>query len=236
MVEASGIDRDTLVLQYQGFVHQVVGSLINAMNLPPAMAEEYVSAGYLGLVEAAERFDFSQGKDFKSFAYLRIRGSIIDSIRRGSNVPGYMYSRYVKAWKVVQDLREELYQKEQVSEKSGSSSRDEQLAELLEYATRSLLCFRLSERDYAAELTGVADHSADPAGMVEQRQHSQFIRKLISQLPEKERTVIEQYYFQERSFADIADHDQSMSKSWVSRLHARALKLLKEAYCEAQEV
>ncbi len=234
MVEASGKDRDGLVLRYKVFVHQVVGSLINAMNLPPVMTEEYVSAGYLGLVEAAERFDFSQGKDFKSYAYLRIRGSIIDSIRRSSSAPGYMYSRYIKALRAVQELREELYQRENTTGSQAGSSSDEQLAGLLEHVTRSLLCFRLSRRDYSAELNRIPDRSASPAALVEQRQHSQFIRKLISQLPEKERTIIEQYYFRERSFAEIAGDDGTMSKSWVSRLHARALKLLKEAYCESQ--
>lgn len=236
MSKDSGRDRDALVLQYQGFVHQVVGSLINAMNLPPSLTEEYVAAGYLGLVEAAERFDFAPGREFKSFAFLRIRGAVIDGIRRGSNVPGYMYSRYVKAWRAVQDLREELYHENRPAREGKERGKDEELAELLEFMTRSTLAFRLSERDYATEVACVADCSADPASLAETTEDRRLIRKLISRLPEKERRVIEQYYFEDRSFADIAEREGAMSKSWVSRLHARALKLLKEAYCEAQAI
>jgi RNA polymerase sigma factor for flagellar operon FliA len=50
----------------------------------------------------------------------------------------------------------------------------------------------------------------------------------VATLPEKERTIIEQYYFHDRKFSDIATQSAGLSKSWVSRLHDRALATLKE--------
>lgn len=233
MVESSGKDRDELILQFQYFVRQVAGSLVNSMNLPPAMFDEYVAAGYLGLVEAAERFDFSQGRDFRNFAYLRIRGSIIDTVRKTADVPGYVYNRYVKALKAAQALREQMHEQEKSSGAPAGSR--EALAGILEYLARSALAFRIAEREMPA---GTADGKPfpDPCSALEMRQDRELIRDLVSRLPEKERKIIESYYFGEMSFVAIARASEDMSKSWVSRLHARALKRLKEAYCDAHAV
>jgi RNA polymerase sigma factor (sigma-70 family) len=55
---------------------------------------------------------------------------------------------------------------------------------------------------------------------------------LIATLPEKERLIVEDYYLKEKSFVEIANENGGMSKSWVSRLHSRALELLKERLLE----
>ena len=71
------IFRKNLVEEFQEYVHAVVGRLMRAVNLPTHMEDEFVAAGYLGLVEAASRFDRDSGKKFKSYAFLRIRGAVI---------------------------------------------------------------------------------------------------------------------------------------------------------------
>jgi len=222
--------RDALILEYQGFVRQVVGSLIKKMSLPSSMFDEYIAAGYLGLVEAAERFDFNQGKAFKNYAYLRIRGAIIDSIRRNADIPGYIYNRYVKAMKAARELREELY--EQESRKTFKGNPDEGLASILEYLSLSALSFRISQRDMHFDLSSLEDKGASPAKILERKEEMIKLGELIDALPEKEREVITYYYLEEKSFADIAREDGEMSRSWVTRLHTRGLRLLRDKYYE----
>src|SRR5437868_836485 len=95
--------RDCLIEEYQSYVHQVARKLIHLMNLPFELLDEIVSSGYVGLVEAAERFNASQGVDFRTYAFLRIRGAMIDNIRNTSDLTGKAY-KSAKALKAVQEL------------------------------------------------------------------------------------------------------------------------------------
>lgn len=231
MNESRERNRDALILHYQHYVKQVAGSLVTKMNLPHQMFDEYVSAGYLGLVEAAERYDSSHGKDFKSYAYLRIRGAIIDSIRRTADVPGYVYNRYVKALKAAHELREELY--EQQSREKDKPVNDAMLSQVLEYLSLSALAFRISQHDVESELSSMEDSALNPGRLFEIKEDNEIIHSLIDSLPSKERYVVKSYYFEGKSLVSIAEEQGDVSRSWVSRLHARALKILKEKYSDA---
>ena len=67
---------------------------------------------------------------------------------------------------------------------------------------------------------------------VDSKRNSKKIREIVATLPEKERTVIEQYYFRDRKLTEIASQLTGLSKSWVSRLHDRALVMLKQKFEE----
>ena len=85
-VTASQSARDELILNHLWLVRHLVGKL--AARLPPGVdVDNLESAGLLGLVEAAQRFDVSRGVDFNAFAALRIRGAMIDEARRNSPLP-----------------------------------------------------------------------------------------------------------------------------------------------------
>lgn len=227
-------DKDGLILEYKNFVHQVVGSLINSMGLPSSMFEEYASAGYLGLVEAAERFDPTRGASFKTFAFLRIRGAVIDSIRDSSTISGKAYKN-ARALQACQDLREEEYERRQRGlggKTSGSGDDDEKLASVLDFLATGTLVFRMSTRELENEPMEESVNLRDPHLNLERREERVLMRKLVDSLPEREKRVIREYYFEGKSFVRIAQENGDMSRSWVSRLHSRALKLLKVRYCE----
>jgi len=225
--------RDGLVAGYKRYVNHIVGALIKALNLPQELFDDFVAAGYLGLVEAASRFDFESGSDFKSYAYLRIRGAVIDSIRETSELSGRAY-RFSKALQAAQELRERL-----ITDRAAEvETKDEQdkLASVLEYAAKGALAFRLSLYEAESEVTAIEDESANPETNMENREELGKLRELIKDLPLKERIVLEGYYLQEKSFSQIAAENEGMSKSWVSRLHDRGLSLLKELYVASLEV
>lgn len=217
--------RDDLIEQYKGYTEAVVRKLMRSMSLPSAHHDEFVAAGYLGLVEAAERFDFSSGVEFKHFAFLRIRGAVIDSIRECSELSGKAY-KMAKALQSAQALREE----EAVTGKDRGA--DANLAGILDHLAKGALAFRLdfaeSEDAVSAE-AGTGDSPEREAVMTQERD---LLKQIVSELPEQERLVIQLYYFEGLSFVEVATRVRGISKSWVSRLHARALTMLKERYLE----
>src|SRR4051794_2131254 len=84
--------RDELIVSHLPLVKHVIGRVIG--DVPPGVdVENLESAGVLGLVEAAARFDPSRNANFKTFAYLRIRGAIVDEMRRNSPLPQHVHAR-----------------------------------------------------------------------------------------------------------------------------------------------
>lgn len=222
-------NRDELIAEYQQYVHSIARKLIRSMGLPSDVFDEFVSAGYLGLVEAASRFDPNGGRAFKSFAFLRIRGAIIDHIRDNSQLPPRTY-RKLRALEAAQEERERLEE----SLQNSTSRPEERLAHSLEFLARGALAFRLSMQDVEDEVAAAQTVDSPEAQVLEQ-EFGDELRALVETLPEKERLVVEEYYFNDKPFTQIADEYEGMSKSWVSRLHSRALALLKERYLEQLE-
>lgn len=226
--ESSDTPRDKLIAEYQQYVNSIVGTMIKTMGLPLQFFDEFVSAGYLGLVEAASRFDPKTGGDFKSFAYLRIRGAVIDSIRECADTSGKAY-RYVKAIQASHNLRENLHNNGQAG---STASREEALAEVYDFAAKGILAFRLSVDDAEEELYNELGSPTTPEESLKSQQNNEELRAAIATLPEKERLVIEEFYFNDRSFTEIADGVHGLSKSWISRLHAKGLERLHKILLE----
>lgn len=224
-------NRSALVEEYQSFVHLVVGRLIGTLRLPKDQFDEFVSAGNLGLVEAASRFDFSQGVDFKSYAFLRIRGAIIDSIRECSDLSGKAY-RCAKALQIANDLRETIAE----SPQGFGDTPEEKLQEFLDLAAKGALAFRLSYQDAEVEITELIAEGQDPETQLELDGERKRLNDLVESLPEKERQVIKELYFSDKTITEMANASGTMTKSWVSRLHARALNILKEKYVESLQI
>lgn len=217
--------RDQLIGRYDSYVKRMVKTLMRTMHLPSRIYDELIAAGYLGLVEAAERFDTDRGGEFSTFAYLRIRGAIIDTIRASSELTGKAYHS-AKALVAAHSLRAvNLEEGDQLC-----GNRATAVATLLDYVAQSSLVFRLSLVEAQNELSSIADPAPNPEEKIVNRQDDDLFRSIVASLPEKERFVIEQYYYNDRTFAEIAEMQDSFSKSWVSRLHARAIELIKLRY------
>lgn len=224
--ESDQTRRDDLIEEYREYVHNIVHKLIKSMGLPKGLFEEFVASGYLGLVEAAERYDFNAGVEFRHFAFLRIRGAVIDSIRQTSQLSGKAY-RYARALQGVEHLNHEALLER------GTRTGDEMLARIFEFAAKAALVHRLSMTEEASKLENLPSGDVAQDEVIGNRQSIEKLRAMLETLPEKERTILREYYFEGKSFVDVA-RKYGDSKSWVSRLHTRALRLLKEQYMAAE--
>lgn len=219
-------ERDNLIEKYRRFTGNLVARFIRVMNLPVELHDELVSAGYLGLVEAAERFDESRGVDFRSYAYRRIQGAVIDAVRQCSELSGKAYT-YDKVLQACADVREYHLQLREV-QPDHDLSREEKLAQLLEYAAKGALAFRLGYEESEEEVAGTFEDSLNPEEEMAHKGHVRTMRELVESLPEQERVVIREFYFNDKSFVEIARELDGVSKSWVSRLHVKALERLRQ--------
>jgi RNA polymerase sigma factor for flagellar operon FliA len=220
--------RNELIDEYRSYVVGVVGYLIKSIGLPAENHDEFVAAGYLGLVEAADRFDFSTGKPFKNYAFLRIRGAIIDSIRECSDLRGRAY-KYAQALKAAQELREALISDDpHAAQATGGPS----LASFLEYAGQTSMVYRICISKIANDVTTDGGYGENPEYTHVESDKIKELHTLIATLPDRERLIVEGFYFQGKSYGQIGT-ELGLSKSWVCRVHSKAMELLLRKWNEA---
>lgn len=215
--------RDDLISSYQRYVRNLAGMMITTMMLPQSLMDDLVSAGMLGLVEAAERFDHRRGKNFKTFAFYRIRGAMIDSIRRSSDFSGRAY-RAARAFEAYSSLREEY---SHGRDRAGRNDRRRRLEEILNLASDGALAFRMSVPDDDANTPIELRIRRNAEQILIAEEDNKKVSLLVETLPEKERLIVEEYYINGLSFVQITEKYPTLSKSWVSRLHKRALRKLR---------
>jgi RNA polymerase sigma factor (sigma-70 family) len=141
-------------------------------------------------------------------------------------VSGKAY-RTLRAIEIAQELR---LRHEQSSKGEETDART-RAGRALDILGKSALVFTLVRA--GEEVLKVEDDgSANPERILAEKQQSQKIKRALATLPEKERTIIEQYYFRDRKLVEVAEQYAGLSKSWVSRLHDRALSMLRDSLLE----
>jgi RNA polymerase sigma factor for flagellar operon FliA len=209
---------DKLVESYRGYAEAITVEVLR--KLPPTVDRaDLHAAADLGLVEAARSFDPSRGILFKTFAYYRIRGAIYDCLRK----MGWFSKTEYK------QLRFEAAANEYLTDYSSAPPADgtaEQDYEELKNLTGSIVSCYLVSLDSVPE-TQPADTAASPEDLFQGMEERSQVRQALAELPEKNRHVLVEMYFRERTMEEIG-RNMGLSKSWVCRLHARSLEMLRD--------
>jgi RNA polymerase sigma factor for flagellar operon FliA len=219
--------KDARIQECQHYVESLVSRLMRSMRLPTQLKEEFVASGMLGLVEAADRFRPEKGANFKAFAFFRIRGAVIDYVRSTCELHGSAY-RMFKAFEASQDLLSERF------ETTGSRvhlDRKEKLVRAVDFMSKSAVALKLIRlKDSERDETDLQVRQSDPENVLALKREQEKLKRCIDSLPAKERLIVEQHYFQDKRLSDVAKENAGLSKSWVSRLHERAVSLLRDSY------
>ncbi len=218
-----GVENERIT-KYLPMVHKIVRRVITYLK-PPLSFEDMVSAGTVGLVRAARDFDPSQRAEFKTYAYIRIKGAILDELRGWSFVPANLSKR----------IRNAQCLSQKIAEKTGTTPTDVELAEELGITVDELSeVFENARAQHFVSLDGFGENSPAPGNLLaaggantpdEQIEREELISKLaeaIQQLPQKHRQVILLYYQQHLTMKQIAEI-MEITESRVSQLHASAL-------------
>jgi RNA polymerase sigma factor for flagellar operon FliA len=221
-----------LVNQHAGLVKRIAYHLMN--RLPPnVQADDLIQAGMLGLLEASRNYDPTQGASFETYAGIRIRGSMLDEIRRSDWTPRSVHR---KARMVADAMRE-------IENHEGRDARDVEVAKLLgisleEYHqilqdSTGCRIFSLDELNAVGEgLPDLGEKMSDgPFEGLQKDAFKQALSDAIAGLPERERLVIAMYYDDEMNLREIG-HVLGVSESRVCQIHSQATLRLRSRLTE----
>jgi RNA polymerase sigma factor FliA len=221
----SPAERQRLVEAHLTFVRSIAAKVKE--QLPREIEfDDLVAYGTQGLIEAAERYDPAHGTAFTTFSYYRIRGAIYDGLRGMGWLPRGEYAR------VRFEERSNAFLQNVADRESGTSSGDAESLSIEDDVRSIAEALGSVAAIFVTALDALPQEPADgaprPEELLEEAQQRRVVREALASLPEKERKLLELYYFEDKSLLD-AGTELGLSKSWASRLHARAVTLLKEA-------
>src|ERR1700736_5502530 len=215
-------EADRLVLQHAELVKRIAYHL--AGRLPPSVeVDDLIQAGMLGLLEAASNYASNRGASFETYAGIRIRGSMIDALRKLDWAPRSVHR---KARAVAAAMRA-------IETETGRDARDGEIAErmgvpLEEYHSivQDAASCRLTSLDDATEAGTAPEDVADPFRDVADEGFRTALAQAIDTLPERERLVMSLYYSDGLNLKEIGVV-LKVTESRVCQLHGQALVRLK---------
>ena len=228
-------DKDDLVKKHLGLVEAIARKVKRTLGAAMEV-DDLVGYGHKGLVEAAERFDGRAGVTFTTFAYYRIRGAMYDGIRTMGWYSRADYARYRAEERANQYLQSQADQDGAARAQNptvapATPDTGEILAGIAE-ALSGIATIHITSIEAASR---VADESLPaPDAAVDTVRLSRRVREALGTLPDKERQLMELYYFGEKNLEE-AGAELGLSKSWACRIHARAVDRLRQALDDAIE-
>ncbi|ROR34946.1 RNA polymerase sigma factor FliA [Inmirania thermothiophila] len=219
-------DRAALVERHAPLVKRIAHHLMH--RLPPTVQlEDLLQAGVVGLLEAARNFDPSHGASFETYAGIRIRGAMLDEVRRHDWVPRSVHRKSRMVAEAIQEIER----------REGREARDEEVAAVLgigldEYhrilqdASSGRLFSFEEVAGEGGELIGGEDPGADPLAAVEAEDLRQAVARAIGELSEREQLVLALYYDEELNLREIGAV-LGVTESRVCQIHGKAMLRLR---------
>ncbi len=217
--------QDQRIVQYLPLVHKIVRRVTTYIK-PPLTYDDLVSAGTLGLIKAAHNYDASHQAEFQTYAYIKIRGAVLDELRSWSFVPAQVDRQIHAALQTSSELKEatgKLPSDEILAEELGISV--EKLAQIFEHArVKQFLSIDTSPDDTSnTDHINVPETSCNsPLEALERQELVRTLAQAIQGLDERARQLILLYYQQELTMKQISEVLE-ITEARVSQLHARTL-------------
>jgi RNA polymerase sigma factor for flagellar operon FliA len=231
MYEASpSIDKKINIEDYAPLVKRIAYHMM--MRMPASVqVDDLIQAGTIGLIEAAQKYDASRGASFETYAGIRIRGAIVDEMRRGDWVPRSVHRnarRVAEAISIVEN-------------RTGRDAKDVDVAQELGVSLQeyySMLQDANSGRLFSYEETfGEEDSNIDgsdqglafnsPVETMQRDGVKKALAKAIAELPEREQMVLSLYYDQELNLKEIG-LVLGVSESRICQIHSQATIKLRQ--------
>ncbi|MBT0584903.1 RNA polymerase sigma factor FliA [Alteromonas oceanisediminis] len=221
------VDMNAIVERHASLVKRIAHHLM--ARLPASViVDDLIQAGMIGLLEAAKNFDGSKGASFETFAGIRIRGSMLDEIRKGDWTPRSVHKNSRTITEAIN----------QVERETGRDARDIDIAAKLDVSLdqyHQMLNEVNAGKLVAIEDLGVSEDvigdeqtkgSDTPFQDLMQGSFQKALAQAITTLPEREAIVLSLYYDEELNLREIGEVLE-VSESRVSQIHSQAMLKLK---------
>jgi len=218
---------DAQIMQHAPLVKRIAYHLLS--KLPDSvLVDDLIQAGMLGLLDALKNYDYSQGASFETYAGIRIRGSMLDEVRRSDWTPRSVHKKSRQVTVAIKEIESKTTQSATASEIA------EHLGISLGEYNKILQDSNSSRFFSVEELAQTGDHfieeqaqaSAGPEGIFGQDKFKEALVTAIGQLPEREKLVISLYYDEELNLREIGEV-LNVSESRVSQISSQAMLRLR---------
>ncbi len=230
--------RDKIILEYAPLVKIVAGRLSIYLGYNVEY-DDLVGYGIFGLIDAIDKFDYGKGVKFETYASLRIRGAILDQIRKMDWIPRSLRQKQKKMEAAISKIETQY----------GRPAKDEEIASELGIETEELINWQgqakitniisLDEFVEAAgekEVNVIKSNSYEqPESIALKNEVKQQLMDSLETLTDKERKVILLYYYEELTLKEIS-RILEVSESRVSQLHTKALQKMKVKLGDYMEI
>lgn len=227
-VETQVGSQNELVTRYAPLVKRIAYHLMT--RLPPSIqVDDLIQSGMIGLLEAARNYDATQGASFETYAGIRIRGAMLDEVRRSDWAPRSLHRK-------VREVSEAI---RVVEAEAGRDARDVEVAKHLGISVEEyhrILQDASGHRVFSFEDLPVgeealseglhANRKTGPLHELELDRFREFLARAVSKLPERERLVMSLYYDEELNLREIGAV-LGVSESRVCQIHGQALMRLR---------
>ncbi len=221
--------REQIIIEYVPLVKLVAGRLSIYLG-SNVEYDDLVSYGIFGLIDAIDKFDYGKGIKFETYASLRIRGAILDQIRKLDWIPRSVRQKQKAIDAAIKKLETE----------KGSSYTDEDIAkelgitedEYVNWQGQTNISNISSLEDFLEQGNEVRSSGnpaymrIEPENVIMEKEMKKSLVEALDSLTEKERNVVLLYYYEELTLKEIS-RAMSVSESRVSQLHSKALKKMK---------
>lgn len=227
---------DQLVEQHLDLVKRIAYHL--STRLPASvLVDDLIQAGLIGLMDAAGHYDPSQGASFETYATIRIRGAMLDELRRNDWAPKSVHRR----------ARDMLDASKKVESRTGRDARPDEIAAVMDISLdeyhqlvqETNSCRVLNFSDVSTEEQDFSDTVADerahsPLGGLQREEFRQYLAGAIAGLPQREQLIVSLYYDEELNLKEIGCV-LGVSESRVSQLMSQAHTRIRQTMSEFLE-
>ncbi len=216
-----------LIEEYVGLVKIVAGRMYNFYG-SKIEYDDLVGFGVMGLIDSIERYDINKNIKFETYAQIRIKGTIIDNIRKLDWVPRSLRKKSKDIQQGMLKLENELGKRpsnEELAQYLGISLKEleDTLADVSNFNMTSLEDLLVNKGEYNIDND---KEKNTPEEVFEQKELKEILSRVIDELPEKENMVISLYYYEELTYKEIG-YIMELSESRISQIHSKAILRIK---------
>lgn len=227
----SSVIREKLIIEYAGLVKVVAGRLSMYLGYTVEY-DDLVGYGTFGLIDAIDKFDNLKGVKFETYASLRIRGAILDQIRKMDWIPRTLRQKQKKLDAAYQKL--ELLHGRAGTDEEVAAELEISMEELVNWQSQTKITNLISLDEFMEQgsearmeaVSGMHAHYDQPETVIEKEELKRQLAEVIDTLTDNERKVILFYYYEELTLKEIGQV-MEVSESRISQLHTKALQKMK---------
>ncbi|OXT07521.1 FliA/WhiG family RNA polymerase sigma factor [Thermoanaerobacterium thermosaccharolyticum] len=223
-----GSSKEDIIIKYMPLVKHIV-KRICLSEICKEDVDDLISQGMIGLIDAVNKYDISKGVKFETYASIRIKGEIIDYLRKKDWIPRSLKKRYKSIEKTIERLEQEYKREptiEEIMDATKLSKND--VLKTLSYMNAGYISSLDEVIENNLKISSITESEiTNPENEVLMYDLKQNIAKAIDMLQEKERLIISLYYYEDLNYKEISKI-MGLTESRISQIHSKAIKKLKE--------